>query len=213
MITDPEKKSDKQLNELAVAAQQHPSRSRERRHFLSLLLYSINYSEKRYRGTNIPSEMYNDALQETFLYVCNNIEKYDPARSNIMTWFNTRLFWSVRELYQHKRRIPLPLSALSESISIESIPDLNSQKISSSTEEIKDYILKDPDKIFRSTHLKSHPGANFQYIFLRSLEGLSRSEIARELNVPEQTLYSFLRRCAKKFAPILEEVRKNSTEL
>lgn len=87
-------KIDILLQELASTAQQYPQLSEQRQIALTklvrIILHSgkLCYPQRRQYSTNIYEDIYNEALQELFLYICQNIDKYDSERSSVIRWVN-----------------------------------------------------------------------------------------------------------------------------
>ncbi|MFL9458676.1 MULTISPECIES: hypothetical protein [Nostocales] len=88
--------NEQQLKELALIAQQHPPGTTARRIALSKLIDSIYRSSKLcypYKGQfpKLYKHIYEEAVQDLFLYLCKNIDQYDSQRSEFMTWVNMLL--------------------------------------------------------------------------------------------------------------------------
>ena len=88
--------NEQQLQELALQAQQHPLGTTVRRITLSKLIDGIYRSGKLchpYKGQfqGVYEQIYQEALQDLFLYICKNLDKYDPERASFMTWVNMLL--------------------------------------------------------------------------------------------------------------------------
>ncbi|MGH7998514.1 MAG: sigma-70 family RNA polymerase sigma factor, partial [Brasilonema sp.] len=82
---------DSHLLQLACVAQRHPPHSQERQIALTKLIHSIVYfgnlwyPSKNQFFSNV-QDIYNEARQELFLYICQNIDKYDPERGTVLVW-------------------------------------------------------------------------------------------------------------------------------
>lgn len=95
---------NKELQELIEKIQDLPDNSRKRRKLLNQLITSIQESGKltsvytfNSRKCNIHlttqfKDVYNDALGETFLYIAQNIDDYNPEKP-VMAWVNQTLEW------------------------------------------------------------------------------------------------------------------------
>ena len=84
---------DEELMMLAIEAQRHPSKSKERRMALTKLVNKIQESGRLCRPyRNLPPERYEDiyqeAIQKLMIYICENINKYNPEKSPVMRWVN-----------------------------------------------------------------------------------------------------------------------------
>ena len=67
-----------QLRRIALQAQKHPRKSKERRIFLTRLICEIQQS-----GELSCAE--NEALDRTFFAICHQIDEYDETQ-DVMTW-------------------------------------------------------------------------------------------------------------------------------
>jgi hypothetical protein len=208
---------DEQLKQLAVEAQQHPPQTPERQRSLARLMSAMYQSKKLvrpYQGQfqGVYEEIYAEAQQRLFLYLCKEIDRYDP-NLEVMQWAN---FLMKKRFFIEARRdllptIPrgmdrtqvkrTPLDVLEKQNPVE----LRSQASTSLSEEVTQCIQEDSDQLFQNTHIERKPGANFQYIALRFLAGYSWKEISTELDVKVVTLSSFYCRCLVKFAPKFKE--------
>ena len=208
---------DQQLKQLAMEAQQYPPKTPERQQALARLVNAIYQSKKLVRPNQgqfygFYEDIYAEAQQRLFLYICEDIDRYDTERE-VLQWANflmrKRFFIEASrdfmptaprgmDLSQIKR---ITLDALDKRESLE----LRSQNNPSLSEEVIQYIREDRDGLFRETHIREKPTANFQHIALRFLGGYSWKEISDELDVKIVTLSSFYLRCLTKFAPKFRE--------
>lgn len=194
--------SDDPLTYLAVTAQQHPPGSLPRQLALTQLVKGLLQSGKLYRpyspcNSNY-EEIYREAQQNLFLYLCQNLERYQPERSSIITWVNMlmeRRFF--REASIQSRDAPLSLYDL-DNIS-------QPENSLSPSEILKKCLELDPDNFFKSEHIENYPEANFQQIALKRLSGKTWKTIAEELNLRIPTLSSFYQRSLKKFSAFLKD--------
>ncbi|RUT06004.1 hypothetical protein DSM106972_032100 [Dulcicalothrix desertica PCC 7102] len=88
--------NEQQLQELALQAKQDSLLSAARGITLSKLIDGIYRSGKLchpYRGQfqGAYEQIYQEAVQDLFLYICKNLDKYDPERGAFMTWVNMLL--------------------------------------------------------------------------------------------------------------------------
>ncbi|MEC4813023.1 MAG: sigma-70 family RNA polymerase sigma factor [Scytonema sp. PMC 1069.18] len=196
-----------QLQELALKAQQHPLGSTARRIALSKLIDGIYRSRKLcypYQGrfSQVYQHIYEEAVQDLFLYICKNIDKYDPNRAEFITWVNmllTKRFFkeAVSKVVGKTNEIKVETSFL-ENLE-DTIPEDNEDDLISDFQKIRQYIEKDPKGIFRQTYIKSYPQVNFQKIAIKRWSGVSWKDISEELGVPIPTLSNFYRRSLEKF--------------
>lgn len=197
---------DEQLQQLAVKAQQYPAMTMERQQVLVQLVQVILKSGRLcrpYKGQfeGVYEEIYAEAKQELFLYICQKIEAYNPEKSPVMRWVNflleKRFFVEAISKVMDKKGIKRTLEDLENLIDYEeevSLADL-----------LKECISNDPDGLFKAEHVENYPEANFQSVALRLLAGKRWKEISQELGVKIPTLNGFYRRCLKKFANYLRE--------
>jgi DNA-directed RNA polymerase specialized sigma24 family protein len=201
--------NEQQLQELALQAQQHPLGTTARRITLSKLIDGIYRSGKLchpYKGQFQGSyeQIYQEAVQDLFLYICKNLDKYDPERASFMTWVNMLL--SQRFF---KEAIPKIIGKVNE-IRVESsvLENLEDLALDDSEEEdnyisafkkIRRYIEIDPKGIFKQAHIKKYPEVNFQEIAIKRWSGISWKDISEEFNIPVATLSNFYQRTLEKF--------------
>lgn len=207
---------DNQLKQLAIEAQNAPPKSIERQRSLTRLL-SLMYRSKQlvrpYQGQfqGFYNDIYVEAQQRLFLYMCENIDRYDPQRE-VLQWAN---FLMQKRFFVEASRDVMPstprgidrsqvkhgpLEMLDKQRSLE---QQTTHQLSLS-EEIVECIREDYDGIFKQTHIINKPHAHFQYIALRFLDGYSWKEISLELDIRVTTLSSFYQRCLLKFAPLFK---------
>ena len=206
------------LEDLALSAQSFSMGSHERRMVLAQLIQTIQASGRlvqplkgRFKG--FYDEVYLDALQRLFLYLCEHIEDFDPSRGTVLEWAN---FLLSRRFFVAASREYLPVmptgvdpkSIVRLSIDdLEQHPRLNShgQGRTMKGQEVRDLLMNDPKGVFGKTHVVNHPEANFQRIALQRLDGFSWQEISMQLDVSIPTLSSFYQRALDKLGPILRE--------
>lgn len=200
--------NEQQLKELALEAQQHPLGTTARRIALSKLFDGI-YREGRlccpYKGQfqGVYEQIYKEAVQDLFLYICKNIDKYDPERGEFMTWVNMLLNQRF-----FKEAIPKIIGTAGEikiDSGLENLEDLAFEESEdeddyiSAFQKIRRYIEEDPSGIFRKAHIKKYPLVNFREIAIKRWSGVSWKEISDDLDIPIPTLSNFYQRCLEKF--------------
>lgn len=205
---------DEQLQQLVETAQQHPPNSRARKKALAKLIRALQNSNQLTRPRQgqfqgFYEEIYREALQRLFTYVCDRIDDYSPERGRVLQWVN---FLLGRRFFIEASREVLPVvpkgvdaravTRLSiDDLDVSDPSELNFQLAPSLSEELKHYIREDPDDLFSKTYVGQQSDANFQYIALQRLEGYSWKELSAELNLGISTLSSFYQRCVIRFAP------------
>lgn len=204
--------------ELAEAAKKNPAKKQAKRQAVASLVSALQSSGKLVRPQpdqfqGFYEEIYAEALQRLFIYVCEKIENYKPERGEVLQWAN---FLLKRQFFIEASRefFPtLPKGVDPRSIKILTIDDLdrenptevNPQQVPLLSQQVIQYLEEDPEEIFKSAHIKDRPAANFQIIAIQRLSGYSWEEISQKLSLAIPTLSSFYQRCVTKFAPKLKE--------
>ena len=203
---------DEQLQNLALTAQQHPPLTPERQMAIGQLVQAILSSGKLYRPqrSNFPShyeEIYQEAQQDLLLYICENIDKYEPERGDLIAWCNVLL---------QRRFFPeaIPKVLDKQGIQRVSLSDLDNLPLPEAppvlAETIKSYIELDPENLFKKSYIENHPKANFSTLVKQHLEGKSWQQISESFEIKIPTLSSFYQRCITKFAPKIKEHLENT---
>ncbi|MGH7999016.1 MAG: hypothetical protein ACREPR_06215 [Brasilonema sp.] len=220
---------DKQLLELVRAVQQNSLesmdkteimlvkiRKRARDKALTILIHTIQQSGKLFcKGkSDFPHQVYTEALQETWLYICRNIDKYDPVKGKVLTWVNFILdkrFKDAIKNYRNDLQTQSLDAPLKNSYSNDSYNMTLKETIESPEptffeyEEMRNFIAKDAAGEFKKRHIKEHPEANFQEIALRRLETQSWRKMSDEWGIVVPTLSSFYERSIEYFTPQFKE--------
>jgi DNA-directed RNA polymerase specialized sigma24 family protein len=203
------------LLQLAVVAQESPPGSLERRVSLTKLVNLLMRSTCLWRPPKIVSspiyqEIYNEARQELFLYICQHIEKYNPERATVIVWVNVlfeRRFFrdAIRKMQPHNRL---------ETVSLNELDDFLSAPVSTpnTSEVLKEYIELDPENIFKNQYIEKCPKANFQAILKRRMMGQSWKDISTEFNLKVPTISSFYYRCINRFSDKFKEFYDNQID-
>jgi hypothetical protein len=206
---------DEKLLKLATTAQQYPPLTQTRKLALTKLVNAIVCSGKLchpqsgHYPASLYQDIYNEALQELLLYICQNIHKYDATRASVITWVN---FLLERRFFPEAiAKILNPKIPNQQSIT--QFPDLDilasKEEPINLTEIVKDCIESDPDNIFKKKHIENCPRANFQTLALRRISGKSWKDISAEFDIKLQTVSSFYYRCVSEFSPKLKEYCSN----
>ena len=208
---------DHYLRQLVIAAQREPkgsaARQRALAELISTLLNSHRLSRPRrgqFRG--LYEDIYAEALQRLFSFVCDRINDYSPQKGEVLQWVN---FLLSRRFFIEASRDYLPavykgMDARSvkrltlEHLDQSNPSELNPQLIPSLSQEVKACLEEDPECLFRQASVADRPAANFQYIAVKRLEGYSWQDLSTEFNIPVPTLSSFYRRCLARFGPKLK---------
>jgi len=189
---------DRRLKQMVLTAQQHPTQSDERRSALNILVKAILKSGKLMpTGNNsFERDIYDDALQDLFVYLCENIEKYDLTQGFFMSWLKALMIKKFYREVKHKaleknlKKTSIS-SKLEEKMLIESAPALS--------EIILICIEADPENIFKTSYIENYPKANFQALVGLRIDNLSWQDISAIMEVKSSTLNTFYLRSFKKF--------------
>ncbi|MEA5463738.1 hypothetical protein [Leptothoe sp. PORK10 BA2] len=203
--------TDPLLKGLALEAQSQPHPSSLRQHALLQLVEAIRACgrlARPHRAKFTPSFytlLYEEAVNRTLVYVCQKIDTYDPHRGQsqkFMNWVNFRLDRMViecRRQFSDRNAQELPNLNDLERLSQPEPP-------SSLANDVRDYIANDPEDLFKSTHIRKRPDANFQTIALARFANQSWEEISTQLEIKIPTLSSFFQRCCDKFSDRFQEL-------
>jgi hypothetical protein len=219
-------KVEEQIKEAIALICRYDHQSLQRQKSLNRLLLLIQQLPGIYRTAHQDyPEAYNRALE----WVCKNIDRFEPKGESIQKsleiWINGYLKWRIRDLYisdnsYDPQRIYANSNEELEIDLIENIPDprfllslLDTQIAEIQAEQqtrlgiaIADYIKQDTNKNLTNTYLRKHPQCNCQCLAISLLiqePPAKISELARELKVNNQTLYSHWK---QKCLPLLQEV-------
>lgn len=197
---------NEQLKQLATIAQQHLPLAPERQSALTSLIHAVLHSGQLCRPqskqfTGVYQDIYDEAVQDLLLYVCQNIDKYKPDRGSVMAWVNVLL-----ERRFFRDAIPKVIGQQQ----IERIAPFELDDMAFPTESptsidlIRECIELDRENLFRQECIEQKPDANFQTLVLQRIDGKSWKEIAAKLEINVSTLTSFYSRCLAKFADKLK---------
>ena len=158
------------LQQLVAEACSYPAKSLQRRQKLNQIVRVVTNSGKLWQET-VP--YYHDAVQVTWIYFCQNPERYDPNRASLITWLNTYLKWRLQDFRQQEASssamsVPTSISETRETIDpIDRLPAL--PDIPPMLEEIRDWAETDPDGELRNTIFRERAEINAQVLILRRL--------------------------------------------
>jgi DNA-directed RNA polymerase specialized sigma24 family protein len=198
---------NEQLKQLALVAQQSKPQTKQRQLALTQMSDKILQSghlcrPRSHRNSGNYEDIYNEAIQELFLYICEKIHKYEPERGSVLAWCNTLL---------ERRFFRIAAQKLGKKPNIQEISSFEFDNLALPqeppflTEIIQECIESDPDNLFKKEQIKDCPQANFQALARRRISGKSWKEIAQEFNLNMSSLSSFYYRCLEKFATKLKE--------
>lgn len=217
-LPSPELSLNEHLRQLALAAQQYPAKSRERQRALAKLLSAIQRSKQLVRPQvgqfqGFYQDIYAEATQRLFAYICDRIDDYTPARGEVMQWANfllSRRFFieASRDVMPTVYKGMNPKSA--KYITIEDLDrnnpaEVNPHLLPSISQEVEEVLEEDPEGLFQSTCIANRPDVSFQVLAIRHMAGFSWQDISLEFSIAIPTLSSFYQRCLVKFTPKFKE--------
>jgi hypothetical protein len=195
---------EEQLRQLVSQACQHPPGSSQRQRGLTQIIRLI--SGKLWRE-NTP--YYPDALQQTWIYFCQNIcergtaDPYNPNRGSVATWLNAYLKRRLQDFYtdtqkqQASRALsPTHNSRLGEEGEINWVENLAATPdMPPILNEVKTWVETDPSGELGRVHIEGHPAITCQTLILRRLPPeTSWKNLAKEFGLSISTLSSFYQR-------------------
>jgi hypothetical protein len=203
---------DRQLKQLAIAAQQQPPKSRERQRALAQLIRAIERSRKlvrprREQFQGLYEDIYAEAVQRLFAHICDRIDRYQPERGEVLQWANfllSRQFFieASREVFA---TLPRGVTRLTlDDLDRSNPSEVNPQLVPLPSQQVLQCLEDDPEGLFQRSHIDHHPQANFQFLAIKRLAGYSWQELSEELGIAIPTLSSFYQRCLTRFAPQLK---------
>jgi DNA-directed RNA polymerase specialized sigma24 family protein len=193
--------NDGVLTQLAIEAQQHLPKTLERRHALGELIEAISISGKLqcYGMSPIDGRI---LISMTLEHVCEEIDQYKPERASFMAWVN---FYKGKPILRRFRKENTALGTGDDPFD----KDLQVDNILYLSEQVRECIEEDPDKIFKTTWVEGNSEATFQRITLARLDDVSWGELSEQFGCSVSTLSSFHRRRLKEFAPQIKKYIQN----
>ncbi len=200
------------LAQLVKEACEYPHGSRKRQKKLTQIIRLVNG-----KLWNENTAYYEDALQDTWIYFCQNIcegktaRAYDPSQASVVTWLNNYLKWRLKDGYikteKHKKQT-VPVRVDENNHIIDPVASLPANAdIPPILEEVEKWVLEDPEYKLRQTHLDNHPQITCQVLILRRLPPETPwKTLAEEYRGSAGTLSSF---CQRKCKPLLREFSKS----
>ncbi|BAZ02763.1 hypothetical protein NIES37_67760 [Tolypothrix tenuis PCC 7101] len=208
---------NQELQQLVNEAKQYPANSQNptdrarRRIALNKLINAIKYSGKlskqsKWLGSPHYQDYYDEALQLTFIEICQKIEQY-KSEYDVMTWVNTIFSRRMSDVGRKDQKRGMTWSPKQQEIS--SLDTLNEdvpiEHEISDQEQLKEIIENDPEKFLSNEYIKGNPQASLKVILLLILEGKQWKEISEELKVPISTASTFYQRQMRNIVPYLKK--------
>lgn len=209
---------DQQVQQLAIAAKQHPALSPQRQLALNRLVNailqadSLSHPQRGSWSPNLYEDLYHEALQKTLLEICQKIDHYNP-RHPVMAWVNYLLnkrFQDVVERYLNQGMTNIRQSnPQTRVISLNELEDclISEEKTWSDFQLLQNFLEDDPENLLQHEHIRGYPLATFQYIAIaRMVEEKTWEQISTELNnISIQTICSFFHRRLRKLMPYFQK--------
>lgn len=201
---------NRQLQRLALKAQQYPPQSQKRRLALTRLVTIVLNSGRLCRPqkgsfSGRYEDIYAEATQNLMLYICEkeHIDRYNPERGEVMTWVNMLL---SRRFFPEA--VPKVLGR--PEIKRVTLTDLENfaapEEPSTLLDCIREAVAADPEGLFASVHVRNHPEVTFQALLQRRLVHQRWRDIATELGISISTAQTFFsRQLEERFALKLRE--------
>jgi hypothetical protein len=224
---------DEQLKKLIDEVCCYPDPSPERQKALNRLLMVIQQLPGIYKSGH---QDYLEALNQTWEWVSRKICEFEARslslQQSLVTWINGYLKWRIKDLYISDSNYTISLDRLThndegdETTLLNILPDRHSESISLDLLDIKiaqiqeverqrlgkriwQYIEQDREGKLKASHPRKNPECHCHLLTMRLL--LEKpphkiADIARELNISNQTLYSHWK---KNCLPLLKEIGMN----
>ena len=206
---------DRSLLKLVQEAQQHPFQSNQRQSALNRLSEKIlrsgrlGHPQKGSWQPNFYEDLYNEALQKTLLKICQTIDNYHGEHP-VLAWVNFHLnkqFIEVVKDYYKKGITYIPKSEKKQlTTSVLSLDDLDKyipeENTLTDAELLRQFLENDPENFLKTEQIQDRPAVTFQLLAqAKFVEDKTWSEIATNLGIPVQTIYSFFYRQLQKYMP------------
>ncbi|MGB3494135.1 MAG: hypothetical protein WBA57_15505 [Elainellaceae cyanobacterium] len=182
------------LKSLVAQACIYPPGSPERQRCVQQLHYQVTRSNKLWREA-VP--YYSDALQDMWVYCCQNLEEYDSSIAGVITWLDSHLKrilrrYRDRQQRDQKRHLSTLISddgrPLDPVERIPARPDVS--PLLEMWEKTLEWVHSDPDGNLKSTCFRKRADINAQVLFLMRFPTQTPwKDIAQrfELNAAEST--------------------------
>jgi hypothetical protein len=182
---------EEQLQQLAIAACQHPPGSPQRQKYLTQLIRLV--TPRLWRES---TAYYGDAIQQTWIYFCKNLcTQYDSNRSSITTWLNYYLRRRLQDFYietQKQLATRANPSPTDEGINVlETLPA--SPDVPPILEQVQRWL--ETTQELQQVHIEGHPELTVRLLISRRLPPEATwKALSDEYGVPVATLSSFYQR-------------------
>lgn len=198
-------KLEEQLRYLVTEACRHQAGSAERQKNLTRI---VRLTSNKLWKENTPS--YQDALQQTWVYFCQNIcegntgDPYDPTKSSVATWLNAYLRRRLQDFYiddrkQQARTAPKQIQISKSGEAGETLDPVDTLAANPDVppllEDVRTWAETDPSGELSRIHIEGNPKVTCQVLILRRLPPeASWKTLAAEFGLSVSTLSSFYQR-------------------
>lgn len=193
--------SQDELRWLAGESCRHSPGSVERQRYLTQLIRLV---KPRLWHDNSPC--YQDALQQTWIYLCQNLcegktaKPYNPEVASVVTWLNGYLKFRLLDFAKaaQANRVRYVSTYNAEGGTTDVVDTLPAKpEIPPILERVQDWLEQNADAL-RQIHVAEHPEINCYVMILRRLPPETPWQILEEeFGVSYKTLESFYRRQCK----------------
>lgn len=196
---------EEKLRQLVQEACSYKVGSAQRQRNLTRIIKLVTY--KLWKES---TPYYQDALQQTWVYFCQNIcegktgEPYNPSRGSVSTWLNFYLKRRLQDFYietekQKAKTYSNQATGLASHDSEHQIDPIENiaadPYVPSLLELVKTWVETDPDGELSSIHIANHPELTAKILIMRRLPPeTSWKTLATEYNLSISTLSSFYQR-------------------
>jgi DNA-directed RNA polymerase specialized sigma24 family protein len=168
----------------------HPMRQK-------IITQLIRIIQPRLWKENTPD--YADALQQTWLYLCRHLDRYNGDRGSVVTWLNAHLKWRLFDLRQRSARYdaihqPLQGDQASGLLAIDPPAPMRSSgaPLPLTVDLVREWVETDPTGELGRIHLNNHPQVTCQVLLLRRLPPPTKWRVlSQEWQVPLPKLSAF----------------------
>ncbi len=187
---------------LVEEARRYPKGHLRRQQCLTQVIRLIERSQKLWRED---TPYYRDALQQTWLYFCQNICEattgcqYDATRGSVVTWLDRYLRWRLQDLRTQanlnaqRTKICMALMSDRPEDAVEELPA--KPDIPPILEETKNWVLEDPCGVLSQVCVQNRPDLTAQILIEKRLPPeMPWQKISLEYGVSVSTLSSFYQR-------------------
>ncbi|MEM9218490.1 MAG: hypothetical protein AAGD25_29640 [Cyanobacteria bacterium P01_F01_bin.150] len=202
------------MKQLALTAQGQPVGSLERQITLTRLLGLLTQSRqisrliRKSEQSQSGGEVYAEALQRLYVYICENIDKFNSERATVTHWalflFNHRF---INQAKQHLSPLTAPsiTGVPARRITLADLEQCSAEvNEPSPSTRLREYIEADADGHLRACHIQDHPEVTLQLLLLRRLDDKAWRNISEELGIKLPTLHGFYRRQLRRLTPQFE---------